>query len=68
MAGNKEVNDVIENGLIFRPDRSGNHQQRQNGKVKTKARKKQYITGLHGSAAAKKKARIRERRANRHNH
>ena len=28
--------------------------------------KKSYITGLHGSASAKKKAQIRERRANRH--
>ena len=35
-------------------------------KVKTKAKKKTYITGLHGSGAAKKKAEIRQRRANRH--
>ena len=35
-------------------------------KVKTKAKKKTYITGLHGSGAAKKKADIRKRRANRH--
>ena len=34
-------------------------------KVKTKAKKKTYITGLHGSGAAKKKADIRKRRANR---
>ncbi len=34
--------------------------------VKTKAKKKTYITGLHGSGAAKKKAKIREKRANRH--
>ncbi|MBP5360846.1 MAG: hypothetical protein J6129_05125 [Bacteroidaceae bacterium] len=33
-------------------------------KVKTKAKKKGYITGAHGSGAAKKKAKIRERRAN----
>lgn len=33
-------------------------------KVKTKAKKKAYITGAHGSGAAKKKAKIRERRAN----
>lgn len=65
MAGDKEVNDVIQNGLVFRPARSSSHNSRQAGKVKTKARKKQYITGLHGSAAAKKKADIRRRRANR---
>ena len=35
-------------------------------KVKTKAKKKTYITGLHGSGATKKKADIRQRRANRH--
>ena len=35
-------------------------------KVKTKAKKKSYITGLHGSGAAKKIADIRQRRANRH--
>ncbi|RRD75671.1 hypothetical protein EII14_08375 [Alloprevotella sp. OH1205_COT-284] len=35
-------------------------------KVKTKAKKKTYITGLHKSGSAKKKAEIRQRRANRH--
>ena len=30
-----------------------------------KAKKKSYITGAHGSGSAKKKAKIRERRANR---
>lgn len=35
-------------------------------KVKTKAKKKTYITGTHGSASAKHKAEIRQRRANRH--
>ena len=35
-------------------------------KIKTKAKKKTYITGLHGSGAAKMKAEIRKKRANRH--
>lgn len=35
-------------------------------KVKTKAKKKTYITGLHNSEAAKMKAEIRRKRANRH--
>lgn len=35
-------------------------------KVKTKAKKKTYITGLHGSGSAKMKAQIRQKRANRH--
>ncbi len=34
--------------------------------VKTKAKKKTYITGQHGSGSAKMKAKIREKRANRH--
>lgn len=36
------------------------------GKVKTKAKKKQYITGAHGSGSARQKAKYREQRANRH--
>lgn len=35
-------------------------------KVKTKAKKKTYITGQHNSGAAKMKAEIRRKRANRH--
>ena len=35
-------------------------------KVKTKAKKKTYITGLHNSGAAKMEAEIRRKRANRH--
>ena len=65
MAEDKDILDIIESGVVFRkpssrPVDSGS------GKVKTKAKKKAYITGSHGSASAKKKAQIRERRANRH--
>ena len=35
-------------------------------KVKTKAKKKKYITGAHGSGSAMQKAKYREQRANRH--
>jgi hypothetical protein len=34
--------------------------------VKTKAKKKAYITGAHGSGSARQKAKYREQRANRH--
>lgn len=34
--------------------------------VKTKAKKKAYVTGAHGSGSAKMKAEYRRRRANRH--
>jgi hypothetical protein len=33
--------------------------------VKTKAKKKKYITGAHGSGSAKQKAKYRQQRANR---
>ena len=35
-------------------------------KVKTKAKKKKYITGAHGSGSAMQKAKYRQQRANRH--
>lgn len=49
--------------MVFRksPKDSGD-----NGKVKTKAKKKKYITGAHGSGSARQKAKYREQRANRH--
>lgn len=34
-------------------------------KVKTKAKKKKYVTGAHGSGSAMQKAKYREQRANR---
>ena len=39
---------------------------REEEKVKTKAKKATYIRGQHGSGAAKMKADIRKKRANRH--
>lgn len=65
MAGDKEVRDAIEQGMVFRPLRPDDAKQGKAG-VRTKAKKKAYITGAHGSASAKKKADIRRRRANRH--
>ena len=63
--GGDDIDAVIMEGITFR-GRAGKSQPRDDGKVKTKAKKKQYITGAHGSGAAKKKADIRPRRANRH--
>lgn len=59
-----EVHQAITTGIVFRGGGSGPTPQ--NGKVKTKAKKKGYVTGAHGSGAAKKKADIRTKRANRH--
>lgn len=60
-----DIDKVIEQGITFR---GGPKRERTEAtdKVKTKAKKKQYITGAHGSASAKKKADIRQKRANRH--
>lgn len=59
-----EIDDIIEGGLVFRSAPKGGG--RNDGKVKTKAKKKKYITGAHGSGSAMQKAKYREQRANRH--
>ena len=55
--------DIFTKGIMFKKVASDRPKEE---KVKTKAKKKTYITGLHGSGAAKMKADIRKRRANRH--
>ena len=54
---------IRENGINFG---RGGDKPKDDGKVKTKAKKKQYITGAHGSGSARQKAKYREQRANRH--
>jgi hypothetical protein len=54
---------ILENGINFG---RGGDKPKEEGKVKTKAKKKQYITGAHGSGSARQKAKYREQRANRH--
>lgn len=57
-----DIDDIIAGGgIVFRPQRK----EEDNGKVKTKAKKKAYITGTHGSGSAKQKAKYRQQRANR---
>jgi len=63
--GGDDIDKVILEGVTFKKAGQGPKRQEQ-GKVKTKAKKKSYITGAHGSASAKKKADIRRARANRH--
>ena len=63
--GGDDIDAVILDGITFRGGaKSG--AKKEGPKVKTKAKKKQYLTGAHGSGAAKKKADIRRQRANRH--
>ena len=54
---------ILENGINFG---RGGDKPKDEGKVKTKAKKKQYITGAHGSGSARQNAKYREQRANRH--
>lgn len=61
----ENIEKLMTEGIIFRPKKSGGNST-QPGKVKTKAKKKSYITGQHGSGSAKMKAEYRRRRANRH--
>ena len=55
---------ILENGISF--GRGGERRGSDTGKVKTKAKKKKYITGAHGSGSARQKAKYRQQRANRH--
>ena len=63
--GGDDIDAVIMEGITFKGSSKGGPK-KEEAKVKTKAKKKQYITGAHGSGAAKKKADIRRQRANRH--
>ena len=58
-----DFQNLLENGINFG---RGGDKPKDEGKVKTKAKKKQYITGAHGSGSARQKAKYREQRANRH--
>ena len=59
MSKEDDFQQILENGISFGP-------RPQEDKVKTKAKKKKYITGAHGSGSARQKAKYREQRANRH--
>lgn len=59
-----DIDDIIAGGgMVFRKAPS---EKATDGKVKTKAKKKQYITGAHGSGSARQKAKYRQQRATRH--
>lgn len=65
MHGGDDIDAVIMGGITFRGGDKGGPK-KEEARVKTKAKKKQYITGAHGSGSAKMKAEIRRKRANRH--
>ena len=58
-----DFDQILENGIVFKGASKGGP--KDDGKVKTKAKKKKYITGTHGSGSARQKAKYREQRANR---
>ena len=64
--GGDDIDAVIMGGGITFKGGPKSEKRKEDPKVKTKAKKKQYITGAHGSGSAKMKADIRRRRANRH--
>ncbi|MBQ7471451.1 MAG: hypothetical protein IJS97_03395 [Prevotella sp.] len=61
----EDFESILENGISFG---RGGAKKKDDNKVKTKAKKKAYITGAHGSGSARQKAKYREQRANRHKH
>lgn len=63
MSKEDDFQQILENGISF--GRGGERRDPNAGKVKTKAKKKKYITGAHGSGSARQKAKYREQRANR---
>ncbi len=59
-----DFDSILVNGINF--GKGGERKDPNADKVKTKAKKKKYITGAHGSGSARQKAKYREQRANRH--
>ena len=57
------IEEAMMGGIVFKGKKD---KPKEENKIKTKAKKKTYITGQHGSASAKMKAEIRRKRANRH--
>ncbi len=58
-----DIEKILTQDIVFK---GAKLKKKEEEKVKTKAKKKTYITGLHGSASAAMKAEYRRRRANRH--
>lgn len=59
-ASRQEVQKAIHEGIVFRKSKNQGFEY---DKVRTKAKKKAYRTGSHGSASAIMKAGIRKHRA-----
>lgn len=55
-----ELEQILAEGIVFRKAPT---ERPDNNRIKTKAKKKSFVTGAHGSGSAKMKADIRRRRA-----
>ena len=64
MRKKKEKKSMLENEISC--GKGGQKKSSDDGKVKTKAKKKKYVTGAHGSGSAMQKAKYRQQRNNRH--
>lgn len=57
-----DFEELLVNGISFK---KASGLKKDDDKVRTKAKKKKYVTGAHGSGSARQKAKYREQRANR---
>lgn len=57
-----DIDDIIANGIVFKG--MPRHHADDN-RVKTKAKKKKYITGVHSTAASKNRTKKRQQRTQR---
>lgn len=57
-----DFEELLVNGISFK---KASGKKKDDDKVRTKAKKKKYVTGAHGSGSARQKAKYREQRANR---
>ncbi len=63
MSKGDDIDAIIQGGIVW--GRGAKDNSSSDDKVKTKAKKKAYITGAHGSGSARQKAKYREQRAKR---
>ena len=62
MSKGDDIDAIIQEGIVWGRGARNEAPKKQ----KTKAKKKAYITGAHGSGSARQKAKYRAARANRH--
>lgn len=62
-ASDEEIRQAMTTGIAFHSGKKADHTG--GNKQRTKAKKKKYITGAHGSDSARMKANMRHRKNNR---